>query len=72
MISSFENAASQGSTLSFLGRPSFIVSVSIVNLAASSENVFGHMRRPRSACATAQSDQSLYCLLAESLDTLDV
>ena len=28
-------------------------------------------RRPRSACASAQSDQDLHCLLTESLDTAE-
>ena len=34
---------------------------------------FGHMRaaRPRSACASAQSDQGLHCPLTESLDTIE-
>ena len=27
--------------------------------------------RPRSACASAQSDQGLHCPLTESLDTID-
>ena len=36
-------------------------------------NVFGHMhvRRPRSACASAQSDQGLHCPLTESLDIIE-
>ena len=28
-------------------------------------------RRPRSACASAQADQGLRCLLTESLDTIE-
>ena len=28
-------------------------------------------QRPRSACASAQSDQGLHCRLTESLDTID-
>ena len=28
-------------------------------------------RRPRSACASAQSDQGLHCPLTESLDTIE-
>ena len=28
-------------------------------------------QRPRSACASAQSDQGLHCLLTESLDTTE-
>ena len=36
------------------------------------KRIFGHMRprRPRSVCASAQSDQGLRCPLIESLDTI--
>ena len=43
-------------------------------LAAPSENLSSDIcgqRRPRSACAYAQSDQGLRCPLTESLDTIE-
>ena len=35
-----------------------------------SSGICGH-RRPRSACASAQSDQGLHCPLTESFDTTE-
>ena len=52
----------------------FIFNIIIIILAAPCENgpldICGQQRL-RSACASAQADQSLCCLLTESLKTLD-
>ena len=63
-------------TLLVLSCAGLYVSVSLdiaeYTRAAPSKNMSSGIcgqRRPRSACASAQADQGLHCLLTESLDT---